>query len=186
MKGNTTKKTWGIVDFNLVDQGVPHLEAMVFHYIARFERNKKIVYASIPYVAKNLRLSERSTQRYIRNLIKLGFLKETTEGRTRYLQTTHAKLAPTPAKLAGDPCQNGVNDPCQIGMLSIKDISIKNINKSLPIKPISKPSPKRTNTGVVKGETSTTIVKSVGKPLNAQARDWLYEMTGVSLDEVPD
>ncbi len=186
MKGNTTKKTWGIVDFNLVDQGVPHLEAMVFHYIARFERNKKIVYASIPYVAKNLRLSERSTQRYIRNLIKLGFLKETTEGRTRYLQTTHAKLAPTPAKLAGDPCQNGVNDPCQIGMLSIKDISIKNINKSLPIKPMSKPSAKRTNTGVVKGETPTTKAKPASKPINSQARDWLYEMTGVSLDDLPD
>jgi len=138
MEKNSKKKHWGIVDFDLVDQGVPHLAAMLYEYIVRFEQNKKVVYASIPYIAKNLRLSERTTQRYIRQLLSLGLLYETTQGRTRYLQTTPAKLSPIHAKLTSDPCQNGVNDPCQNGMLSIKDISIENINISKSIfKPIS-------------------------------------------------
>lgn len=129
MKDNNKKHQIGIVDFSLVDQGLSHLEALVFQYVQRFEKNKHPCFASIPHIAAELRLPERSTQRYIRRLIKLGFLREAVRGRGRYLNTTRAKLAPIDAKLACVIDAKPAHNRRQIGMLPI-EVPIK----VLPIK----------------------------------------------------
>jgi len=131
----------GIVDLRLVDQGLSHLEALVYQYVQRFERNRRPCFASIPHIAAELRLSERSTKRHIKRLIALQMLQETTKGRGRYLKTTGAKLAPlngaknvtTGAKLSTDRCQIGTSDRCQIGPLPIKEIPLKDTIKKIPV-----------------------------------------------------
>ena len=135
------KHRLGIVDFRLVDQGLSHLEALVYQYVQRFEKNKRPCFASIPYIAAELRLSEPSTKRYIQRLIKLGMLRETTKGRGRYLNTTGIKMIPmngiklssTGIKLIGDrdqidPCDRDQNDP-----LPLKVLPIENTNKKIPL-----------------------------------------------------
>jgi hypothetical protein len=94
---------WGVVDFKLVDAGIPHLEAMVYQFIKKFERTHGPIHASIPYVAKH--------QRYIQHLIKLGLLKETKNQRGRFLETTHAKLAPLNSRQTGTPSHAKLAQP---------------------------------------------------------------------------
>lgn len=132
---------WGVVDFKLVEAGIPHLEAMVYQFIKKFERTHGPIHASIPYVAKHLRMSPRSVQRHIQHLVKVGLLKETKNQRGRFLETTHAKLAPlnscqtgtpphaklaqTHAKLASGPMPNWhpieVNDRSYISKLKNRE-----------------------------------------------------------------
>lgn len=142
---DTKKHRIGIVDFRLVDQGLSHLEALVYQYVQRFEKNKRPCFASIPYIAAELRLSEPSTKRYIKRLIKIGMLRETTKGRGRYLNTTGIKTIPMNGiKLIG----NGIklirdwdqNDPCdrdQIDPLPLKVLPIEDTNKKIPISKLS-------------------------------------------------
>ena len=119
---NNKKNQWAIVQLHLVDRGLTYEQAALFHFIAKFEQKSGPVYASIPYIATQMRLSDRSVQRHIRTLIKLKFLKESSNGRNRWLSVNdaklagthaklapiHAKLAPYDAKLAPDACQNGM------------------------------------------------------------------------------
>ena len=131
MKG-TSKNRWAVVELAFCDgdKGLSYEEAGVLHYIAKFEKSNGPVYASLPHISKDTRISERSVQRHIRKLIKLDFLHEKTTGRSRYLTTNHAKMASivaasravtdaklastdakmasTHAKLASHPCQNGM------------------------------------------------------------------------------
>ena len=138
---DSKKHRLGIVDFSLVNKGLSHLEALVYQYVQRFERNKRPCFASIPHIASELRLSERSTKRHIKRLIALNMLRETTKGRGRYLNTTGAKMAPmngaknvtTGAKLSTDWCQIGTSDRCQIGPLPLKVLPIEDTNKKVPI-----------------------------------------------------
>jgi len=129
----------GIVDLRLVDQGLSHLEALVYQYVQRFERNRRPCFASIPHIAAELRLSEPSTKRYIKRLIQLGMLKETIKGRGRYLNTTGINLIPkneinligTEINLIG----NGINliaDRDQFDPLPIK-VPLKNTLKKIPV-----------------------------------------------------
>lgn len=120
MNEHIKKHQIGIVDFSLVDQGLSHLEALVFQYVQRFEKNKRPCFASIPHIAAQLRLPERSTQRYIRRLIELGFIRETVRGRGRFLNTTRAKSALIDAKLAPVIDAKPAHDPRQIGILPIE------------------------------------------------------------------
>lgn len=124
---NNKKTRWGIVDFALVDQGIPPLETMVYSYVKRFQRTKGPIWASIPYIAKDLRMSESSVQRYIKHLIKVGLFKEESKGtgRGRYLSTTPVKLLGHPSQPDKTPCQSDANpcqpdrgNPCQSDMLS--------------------------------------------------------------------
>lgn len=120
MNEDNKKHRIGIVDFALVDQGLSHLEALVFQYVQRFEKNKRPCFASIPHISTELRLPERSTQRYIRRLIELGFLRETVRGRGRYLNTTRAKTDTIDAKLAPVIDAKPAYDSRQIGQLPIE------------------------------------------------------------------
>lgn len=120
MNKDNKKHRIGIVDFTLVDAGLSHLEALVFQYVQRFERNKRPCFASIPHISEELRLPERSTRRYIKRLIKLGFIRETTKGRGRYLNTTAAKTAHIPAKLASMNAAKLADKCGQIGRLPIE------------------------------------------------------------------
>jgi predicted DNA-binding transcriptional regulator len=142
---HTKKHRIGIVDFSLVDQGLSHLEALVYQYVQRFEKNKRPCFASISHIAAELRLSEPSTKRYIKRLIKLGMLRETTKGRGRYLNTTGIKMIPMNGiklsvngiKLIGDrdqidPCDRDQNDPLPIKVLPIEDT-----NKKIPVAGLS-------------------------------------------------
>jgi hypothetical protein len=135
---DSKKHRLGIVDFRLVDAGLSHLEALIYQYVQRFERNKRPCFASIPHIAAELRLSEPSTKRYIKNLIKLGALRETTKGRGRYLNTIRINLIPmneinlidTGINLIG----NGINliaDRDQFDPLPI-EVPIKDTNKKIP------------------------------------------------------
>jgi hypothetical protein len=142
---DSKKHRLGIVDFRLVDQGLSHLEALVYQYVQRFEKNKRPCFASIPHIASELRLSERSTKRFIKRLLALNMLRETTKGRGRYLNTTGAKLAPingaknvtTGAKLSTDRCQIGTSDRCQNGPLPLKVLPLKDTNKKIPTSKLS-------------------------------------------------
>lgn len=135
MNEDNKKHRIGIVDFALVDQGLSHLEALVFQYVQRFEKNKRPCFASIPHISTELRLPERSTRRYIKRLIKLGFLCETVKGRGRYLNTTKAKTAPIAAKMASVIAAKVAHDCGQIGQLPIEVpiqvLPIENTNTDL-------------------------------------------------------
>jgi hypothetical protein len=112
---HTKKRAFVIVYLDLVDHGLSYEEAAIVRYVERFERSKKPCFASIPYMAKDLRLSERTIRRCIRRLLQLEFLIETGKGRGRYLNTIAAKMAAlNPAKMAGDSGQS-VTDCGQIG-----------------------------------------------------------------------
>lgn len=124
---NSKKTRFGVVDFALVDQGIPPLETVVYSYIKRFQRTKGPIWASIPYIAKDLRMSESSVQRYIKHLIKVGLFKQESKGlgRGRYLSTTPLKLIgdpsqpdKTPCQSDATPCQPDRGNPCQSDMLS--------------------------------------------------------------------
>lgn len=135
MNNHSKKHRLGIVDFELVDGGLCHLEALIVQYVNRFERNRRPCFASIPHIAAELRLSERSTKRYIRRLIELGFLYETDKGRGRYLHTTGAKKVSNGGKLAPMTSAKLAHEWCQIGPLPIKvpikDLPIKETYKTL-------------------------------------------------------
>ena len=187
MKNHTKKTRWGIVDYDLVDQGIPILETVVYSYIKRYQRHRGPVWASIPHMARDLRMSESSVQRYIKHLLKVGLLKNSVKGRGRYLTVNDVKLTKTPVKLTNDPCQSDINDPCQIDMLPKLDhrsyIPISNNRSDIN----TNTKPNKPKTGVVKGESVRGVtLPPAKKPVNAQTRDWLLEMTGVNLDELPD
>ena len=120
MNNDNKKHQIGIVDFSLVDKGLSHLEALVFQYVQRFEKNNRPCFASIPHIAAELRLPERSIRRYIKRLIELKFIRETVRGRGRYLNTTKAKTAPIAAKLATVIAAKLAHDCGQIGQLPIE------------------------------------------------------------------
>lgn len=166
MSKDNKKHRLGIVDFALVDAGLSHFEALIYSYVQRFEKNKRPCFASIPHIAAELRLSKPSTKRYIRRLITLKMLKETTNGRGRYLSTTGIKMIPVNGiKLIGngiklisdrdqiDPWDRDQNDP-----LPLKDIPIKEYQKNIPESPLTKD----------------------GK------EDWLLKSVGISLDDIPE
>ncbi len=171
---HTKKHRIGIVDFSLVDQGLSHLEALVYQYVQRFEKNKRPCFASIPYIASELRLSERSTKRHIKRLIAINMLRETTKGRGRYLNTTGAKMAPmngaknvtTGAKLSSDRCQNGTSDRCQIGPLPLKVLPIEIYQEKVP----------------------PTQTSKNQEHLSAHEREKLefFNSTGINWDEIPE
>jgi len=166
MKHNK-KHRLGIVDFALVDAGLSHQEAIVFSYVQRFERNRRKCFASIPHIAAELRFSECSTKRYIRRLITLGLLQQTTKGRGRYLSTTGVKLTsingvklhPTQVKLTSYRGQIELDDRGQIEPLPLKVLPIENTIKNLP----------------------------KAAPLTKDGQyDWLMESVGISLDDIPE
>jgi predicted DNA-binding transcriptional regulator len=167
MGTNTKKHRLGIVDFALVDAGLSHHEALVYSYVQRFERNKRPCFASIPHIASELRFSESATKRHIRRLIQLGYLRETTKGRGRYLNTIGVKLNrmnevnlnPTEVKLNPYRGQNDPNDRGQNEPLPLKVLPLEITNKNIPrAAPVTK-----------QGEY-----------------DWLKESTGISLDDIPE
>lgn len=140
---HSKKHRIGIVDFRLVDQGISHLEALVYQYVQRFERNKRPCFASIPHIAAELRLSEPSTKRYIKRLIKLGMLRETTKGRGRYLNTTGIKTIPMNGiNLSGNGIKKSSNGIKLIGEWDQIDplpieVPLKDTNKKLPSSSLS-------------------------------------------------
>ena len=167
MGKDTKKHRIGIVDFSLVDAGLSHHEALIFSYVQRFERNKRPCFASIPHIAKELRFSESATKRHIRRLIAIKYLRETSKGRGRYLNTNGVKLNR----------MNGVNlDPTQVKLNPYwgqNDLSDRGQNEPLPLK-------------VLPLEiTNKNIPKAT--PVTKQGEyDWLKESTGISLDDIPE
>jgi hypothetical protein len=129
-----SKNRWAVVELAFCDEGLSYEEAGVLHYIAKFEKRKGPVYAGLSRIAQDTRISERSVQRHIRKLIRLNFLHEKTTGRSRYLTANHAKmasivaasLAVTHAKMEGNDAKMAsihakmAPDPCQNGMLHIE------------------------------------------------------------------
>lgn len=177
MKNDNKKHRIGIVDFALIDAGLSHHEAIVYSYVERFEKNKRSCFASIPHIAAELRFSECSTKRHIRRLITLNLLRQTTKGRGRYLNTTGVKMTL-------DRGQIELGDRGQIEPLPLEVLPIEDTNIKIPIKNYTKTKPK---TGVVKGESVRGVTPTPArKPLSSQTRHWLAEMTGVSLDDLPN
>lgn len=171
MGKHNKKHRIGIVDFSLVDAGLSHHEALIFSYVQRFQKNKRPCFASISHIASELRFSESATKRHIRRLIALGYLKETSKGRGRYLNTNGVKLNPmNGVNLASngvkmtsvwgqiEPGDRGQNDP-----LPLKVLPIESTQKKIPIR--------------ARAESPVT------KDGNY---DWLKERIGISLDEIPE
>lgn len=139
MESYNKKRAFVIVFFDLVEAGLSYEEAAIIQYVIRFEKSKKPCFASIPYIAKDLRLSERTTKRLLRKLINTNFLQESGRGRGRFLTTNGAKMAPmTGAKVAPvrcqngpDRCQNGTCEWCQNGPLSIVTMIKSNTSNNL-------------------------------------------------------
>lgn len=167
---NTKKHRLGIVDFSLVDAGLSHHEAIVLSYVQRFERNKRPCFASIPHIAKELRFSESATKRHLRRLIATGYLRETSKGRGRYLNTNGVKmtrmngvnLALNGVKMNPYPGQNDPNDRGQNDLLPLKVLPLETYQKKIP-----------------EAERESFVTKD-GK------YDWLKERLGISLDEIPE
>ena len=161
----------GIVDFSLVDAGLSHHEALIFSYVQRFERNKRPCFASIPHIAKELRFSESATKRMIRRLIASGYLRETSKGRGRYLNTNGVKmnrmnggnLTLNGGKLNPYRGQNDPNDRGQNEPLPLKVLPLKTYQKKIPV--ATKKEPFLTKDGKY---------------------DWLKKRLGISLDEIPE
>jgi predicted DNA-binding transcriptional regulator len=171
MVKHNKKHRLGIVDFSLVDAGLSHHEALIFSYVQRFERNKRPCFASIPHIAQELRFSESATKRHIRRLIATGYLRETSKGRGRYLNTNGVKkdrvngvnLAPNGVKMNPYTGQNDPNDRGQNEPLPLKVLPLKDYQKKIPV--------------AVEKESFVT---------KDGQYDWLRERTGISLDEIPE
>jgi len=141
MENNSKKHRLGIVDFALVDAGLSHHEAIVYSYVQRFEINKRPCFASIPHIAAELRFSECSTKRYIRRLIALNLLRQTTKGRGRYLNTTGVKMTSmtgvnlhtNEVKMTSNWGQNELGDRGQIEPLPLEVLPIEDTNIKIPI-----------------------------------------------------
>lgn len=168
---DSKKHRLGIVDFSLVDAGLSHHEALIFSYVQRFERNKRPCFASIPHIAKELRFSESATKRHIRRLVTIGYLRETSKGRGRYLNTNGVKLnrmngvnlAPNGVKMNPYTGQNDPNDRGQNEPLPLKVLPLETYQKKIPV-----------------AAKQESFVTKDGK------YDWLKERLGISLDEIPE
>ena len=163
-------------------------EVLIYGIIHQFEVNNTPCFISRADLAKRINESEATAERSLKLLIKEGYVKAKRKGRKRYLSTGYPQGTTSPLDLYQPDTQSVSKqggDLYQLDTLT-RSIITRSTNKTKHIKnPISKPSAKRTNTGVVKGETPTTKAKPASRPINSQARDWLYEMTGVSLDDLP-
>lgn len=138
MVKHNKKRPFVIVYLDLVENGLTYEEAAIIRYVERFERSNKPCFASIPYIAKDLRLAERTIRRHLRRLIDLEYLRATGKGRGRYLNTNAAKmagmnaanLATNTGQIVTDCGQNGRCDTGQNGRLSNSIMINSNINNT--------------------------------------------------------
>lgn len=147
MRNHTKKKPFVIVYLDLVENGLTYEEAALIRYVERFEASNKPCFASIPYIAKDLRLSERSIRRHLKRLIDLEYLSATGKGRGRYLNTNAAKMATNTGQIVTDCGQNGRCDTGQIGRLSNSNMINNMINNNLSISNLSKYNNNNNNKG---------------------------------------
>lgn len=147
MNNNSKKTRFVIVDLSLIDAGLTYEEAALVAYVERFTKSGATCYAAIPYIATDLRLSERTVRRCLNSLLQSNFLIAKKKGRGRILErATAAKLATmnaakmatmTPANLATnsgqsvtDCGQNGRSDCGQNGRLYNNRSTNININNN--------------------------------------------------------
>ena len=130
MVKHNKKRPFVIVYLDLVESGLTYEESAIIRYVERFEQSHKPCFASIPYIAKDLRLSERTIRRHLRRLIDLEYLKTIGKGRGRYLNTNSAKMATNTGQIVTDCGQNGRCDTGQNGRLSNSIMINSNINNT--------------------------------------------------------
>lgn len=118
MVKHNKKRPFVIVYLDLVENGLTYEESAIIRYVERFEQSQKPCFASIPYIAKDLRLAERTIRRHLRRLINLKYLRATGKGRGRYLNINAAKMAANRGQIVTDCGQNGRCDTGQNGRLS--------------------------------------------------------------------
>jgi|688.fasta_scaffold213620_4 hypothetical protein len=150
MVKHNKKRPFVIVYLDLVENGLTYEEAALIRYVKRFEESNKPCFASIPYIAKDLRLAERTIRRHLRRLIDLEYLRATGKGRGRYLNTNAAKMATNTGQNVTECGQNGRCDTGQNGRLSNSIMINSSINNNLSINNISKLD---ITGGSMKGET---------------------------------
>lgn len=127
---NNRKRPFVVVYLDLVDSGLSYEEAALIRYVERFEKSHKPCFASIPYIAKDLRLAERSIRRNLRRLIDLEYLRASGKGRGRYLNINAAKMAANTGQIVTDCGQNGRCDTGQNGRLSNSIMINSNISNT--------------------------------------------------------
>ncbi len=138
MVKHNKKRPFVIVYLDLVENGLTYEESAIVRYVERFEQSQKPCFASIPYIAKDLRLAERTIRRHLRRLIDLEYLRATGKGRGRYLNINAAKMAGMSAanlatntgQIVTDCGQNGRCDTGQNGRLSNSIMINSNINNT--------------------------------------------------------
>lgn len=136
-----TKSKFIIVDLSLIDSGLTYEQAAIVAYIKRWEGN---CFASLAYIAHDLRLSETSTKRHIKRLLSDRILLEIPKGRGRVLAVNETELGQNdPGQNGPHPGQNGPDwgqngpDPGQNGLLynntinNTKDNNYKNYTKHI-------------------------------------------------------
>lgn len=165
-------------------------EVLIYGIIHQFEVNNTPCFISRADLAKRINESEATAERSLKLLIKEGYVKAERKGRKRYLSTGYPQGTTPPLDLYQPDTQSVSKhggDLYQLDTLT-RSIITRSTNKTNHIKyPISNNTkPNKPKTGVVKGDTPTSKAKPLSKPINSQARDWLYEMTGVSLDDLPE
>lgn len=154
MVKHNKKRPFVIVYLDLVENGLTYEEAALIRYVERFEESNKPCFASIPYIAKDLRLAERTIRRHLRRLIDLEYLRATGKGRGRYLNTNAAKMATNSGQNVTECGQNGRCDTGQNGRLSNSIMINSSINNNLSINNISKLD---ITGGSMKGETEAEM-----------------------------
>lgn len=127
---NNRKRPFVVVYLDLVTLGLSYEEAALIRYVERFEKSGKPCFASIPYIAKDLRLTERTIRRHLKHLINLEYLRATGKGRGRYLNTKAAKMATNTGQIVTECGQNGRYDTGQNGRLSNSIMINNNINNT--------------------------------------------------------
>lgn len=130
MVKHNKKRPFVIVYLDLVESGLTYEESAIIRYVERFEQSQKPCFASIPYIAKDLRLSERTIRRHLRRLIDLEYLKTIGKGRGRYLNTNSAKMATNTGQIVTNCGQNGRCDTGQNGRLSNSIMINSSINNT--------------------------------------------------------
>ena len=167
-------------------------QVIILSYVAEWQAKGLPCFASRKCIAAETGFSEKTIQNSLKSLVDNGYLAIAHDARKRILTLTTKGGIWYPQRGYKMPSE-GVRDTQMRGYdvlttnkeITNKDITNNNItNKDITNQNHTKTKPK---TGVVKGESVRGVTPPPArKPLSSQTRHWLAEMTGVSLDELPD
>jgi hypothetical protein len=163
-------------------------QVIILAYVAEWQAKGLPCFASRKCIAAETGFSEKTVQNSVKSLVDQGYLAVAHHARKRVLTLTNRGGKWYPERGYKIPPE-GVRDTQMRGyeiLTTNKDITNKDITNINLLSNNTNTNLSRPKTGVVKGEASTTKAKPLSKPLNPHAADWLREMIGFNLEDVPD